>query len=86
MLEHAERNTGLQVSGVFGTQTTGSIMFKNRLIRSGIAPARADFQLLPQPRGALANLKPVALPNKPLKRGHIKVGVIVHDDVNSIEK
>ena len=53
----------------------GGVRFRNRLLRSALPPPHADFQLLPQPRGALADLKPALLPAGSLKHGTIKVSL-----------
>ena len=61
----------MQEAGIFGTEVKGKLVFRNKLVRSSLTP-RADFQLLPQPRGAIADLKPVPLPKQALKPGQIK--------------
>ena len=59
----------------------GGVMFGNRLLRSALPPPQADFQLLPQPRGALSDLKPAPLPAGSLKHGTIKVSLGVQPDL-----
>ena len=66
----------MQGSGVFGQKEAARVVFQNKLVRTPIAPSRADFQLLPQPRGAIANLKPATLPDRPLRHGEIKVSFL----------
>lgn len=39
-------------------------------------PLQPEFRLLPTPRGALSNLKPISLPENALKQGEIKVGLV----------
>jgi len=63
---------GMQGLGVFGTMESGGALYQSKLMRSALPPAKPEFQLLPQPRGAISDLKPVPLPSVPLKQGEIK--------------
>ena len=64
-----------QEGGAFGLIHRGSVTLRNRLLRSALPPPHGDFQLLPQPRGALSDLKPAPLPAGSLQPGTIKVSL-----------
>ena len=66
----------LQDTGPFGCTVRDGVRYNARLVRTAIAPPRAEFQLLPQPRGAISDLKPVLLGDGPLKPGYIKVWAV----------
>ena len=62
-------------SSAYGCRLEGGALTAATLTSAAIAPAMAPSRLFPMPRGALQNLLPEALSNKPLGAGRLFVAV-----------